>query len=502
VIVITHDPNWVLDAHRLASLPTGTSSEEKQRDRTGKHLEYLMNTSLRGKVRLRLAGDIHNYQRHIPAPWAAAVTSNRSPATRAAGMPPVLIVSGGGGAFLHPTHCLGGETLTSVAGTGGTDYVRACAYPSGSVSHALTMQILSKFRRRNWRFDVIGGLLYLSLAHPLFTACETSHAGIATITKSSGSLQLVAAFLSDTVFNEIPYLLSSSTLSSTVFLGFVVVCIMSVDSGKVGVKFWFGTCHAVVHLFCAAAVNVAIEYCFALLSVHGNLGNDGLYLLWNKFSARFPSGAVSVDFVGSLTFGIVPAFLSISMLILDASNSQVVLRHQLCNASDVNSSWPSDAAPPPFSLYRLLYWALRSSWYWVLACPVMSGVVAIYLWVSVGYLGFHWNEGFSSLQHTGYKNFLRLKVRSDGNLDVYAIGIKKPTTRWVLDAKHKKDAMMAEAAARNGDFYPAHEWENPSRWKPQERRSVHRMLKRVGRGKKPPNAHPEVRVIDHCMIQR
>jgi hypothetical protein len=31
----------------------------------------------------------------------------------------MLVISGGGGAFLHPTHCLGGKRLTSVAGTNG-----------------------------------------------------------------------------------------------------------------------------------------------------------------------------------------------------------------------------------------------------------------------------------------------------------------------------------------------------------------------------------------------
>lgn len=35
-----------------------------------------MNTKLKGKVRIRLAGDVHNYMRHIPVP-----ASNDTPST-------------------------------------------------------------------------------------------------------------------------------------------------------------------------------------------------------------------------------------------------------------------------------------------------------------------------------------------------------------------------------------------------------------------------------------
>jgi hypothetical protein len=64
----------------------------------------------------------------------------------------------------------------------------------------------------------------------------------------------------------------------------------------------------------------------------------------------------------------------------------------------------------------LIYLFLRLVWFWILACPIVSTVIAAYLWLSVGYLGMHWNEGFSSLQHSGYKNFVRMKIKKNGDL--------------------------------------------------------------------------------------
>lgn len=51
VILLTHTPRWVLDVYE-----TRQKSEEK--------LQHLMSTALRGRVALRLAGDVHNYMRH------------------------------------------------------------------------------------------------------------------------------------------------------------------------------------------------------------------------------------------------------------------------------------------------------------------------------------------------------------------------------------------------------------------------------------------------------
>mmetsp|Transcript_4049 Transcript_4049/g.7952 ORF Transcript_4049/g.7952 Transcript_4049/m.7952 type:complete len:142 (-) Transcript_4049:1022-1447(-) len=105
VIIVTHEPHWVLDSEYNAD----QLAEENLRE--------LMDTHLKGKVRLRLAGDLHHYTRHSPVFSSSPPlpkTSIRSisltdrghcyDATRSvATNDPELIVSGGGGAFLHGT---------------------------------------------------------------------------------------------------------------------------------------------------------------------------------------------------------------------------------------------------------------------------------------------------------------------------------------------------------------------------------------------------------------
>ena len=135
--------------------------------------------------------DVHNYMRHVPvvekkevaskveeAWWSgveeetrARAADEQSPPPSPPPPPPQLIISGGGGAFLHPTHCLGNETLERVAGTGGIDYERIKCFPDATTSSSLSIQNLFQFRKRNWRFDAVGGLAYLIMTYPLFSGC-------------------------------------------------------------------------------------------------------------------------------------------------------------------------------------------------------------------------------------------------------------------------------------------------------------------------------------------
>ena len=60
------------------------------------NLTELIRTHLRGKVKLRLAGDLHHYTRHVPfSSKKSAPGMSTDKNTSAA---PVLIVAGGGGA--------------------------------------------------------------------------------------------------------------------------------------------------------------------------------------------------------------------------------------------------------------------------------------------------------------------------------------------------------------------------------------------------------------------
>jgi hypothetical protein len=61
-----------------------------------------------------------------------------------------------------------------------------------------------------------------------------------------------------------------------------------------------------------------------------------------------------------------------------------------------------------------------------LASAVASGVVfGLYLLTSLGLLGRHANEAFSSMRIEGYKSFLRLHIGTKGELKVYPVGLAK-----------------------------------------------------------------------------
>ncbi|MFN0112127.1 MAG: hypothetical protein ACKVZH_24965 [Blastocatellia bacterium] len=51
-------------------------------------------------------------------------------------------------------------------------------------------------------------------------------------------------------------------------------------------------------------------------------------------------------------------------------------------------------------------------------------IMGLYLLISLNLYGRHMNEAFSSLQIEGWKNFLRMKIDTTGNLTIYPIGIK------------------------------------------------------------------------------
>jgi len=57
-------------------------------------------------------------------------------------------------------------------------------------------------------------------------------------------------------------------------------------------------------------------------------------------------------------------------------------------------------------------------------------IMAFYLWFSLNVLGRHSNEAFSSLQIEDWKNFLRIRMDSQGALTIYPIGIDRAPRAW------------------------------------------------------------------------
>eukprot|EP01084_Bolivina_argentea_P265313 449677_1 len=85
VIIITHIPGWIIQDHKGKPF--------------GKNLKYLVEAVIgKHKLKLRLAGDLHNYTRHEIMTGDDDIDIQNDDDDAA-----LLVVSGGGGAFLHAT---------------------------------------------------------------------------------------------------------------------------------------------------------------------------------------------------------------------------------------------------------------------------------------------------------------------------------------------------------------------------------------------------------------
>ncbi|KAL7552792.1 hypothetical protein ACHAWF_016043, partial [Thalassiosira exigua] len=151
VIIVSHVPHWVLNEYE-------NHSKDSERET---NLSELVRTHLRGRVKMRLAGDLHHYTRHMPVNTSGHTDVKTSEK-------PVLIVCGGGGAFLHPTHCFQEQIKV---GEEKQVYARVCAYPSAKVSRHLSWLNLWQFRWRNWRFDILWAITHFGVASSLFPLC-------------------------------------------------------------------------------------------------------------------------------------------------------------------------------------------------------------------------------------------------------------------------------------------------------------------------------------------
>lgn len=463
VIVVTHDPSWILDVY----------DRRQEREEEPRYLDLLLNRpSVRSKLRLRLSGDIHNYTRHEPK-RSGENTGNKSTNRNDA---PTLIVSGGGGAyvfsriysivirspraeadahtrsiiffarhdarFLHPTHVgpLGKDDFVYNEQT----YEEKCAFPSVETSYNLSFENIWKFRKRNILFDLTGGMLYLFLAFPLFSACNMTTVDTIVQTPESSwvcagrsdscyfwramfgfEIESMVGLLRITcsvVANEI--LVHNVKAVFTCWLIMIALC----DASHMLKKLTIGTIHAGVHVFCASFCAVFLQW---ILETLNRMPDDHERMRWNEsvvldgqftteWSERFPDLAAAFDTFGSYTFGFAPALLKWTTIVLNSPRSIVVLQSKLCNEAETDEY-----------VHHNLYLLFRSLWFWVLACPLCAIVFGSYLAISVGFLSIHWNEGFSSLQSFNYKNFTRLRIdRRSGDLEIFAIGLSKSPTQW------------------------------------------------------------------------
>ncbi|DAZ93441.1 TPA: hypothetical protein N0F65_003138 [Lagenidium giganteum] len=480
VIIVTHEPRWLLDVYESTD-----KSEEK--------LSYLIKNILKDRVAVRLAGDIHNYTRHSlvhddstktrrpsadqsarsqdnhhktpptsprrsprhllsptrkhfphmydddkPEAKTAPTEGARSKRPRPAEH---LIVSGGGGAFLHPTHAPRCNNIKSY----GANYKQEACYPPVHVSERYALLNVFGFRRINWRFDIIGGLGYFAIVCSMFPRCSVSQI-YASPTWSEAAVRFAAELLQ--VLYE---MVAHSYISLATCVGMVVVLTVFADCNRLWKKCATGIVVSLVHCIAAFTILLVFECMFEIATVRGLLGREGSHSLYHSFTSALPDFSVLAAYDVLNLHQLYAVFLKYCMTIFDVPEVAAIHRIKICESGFD-------------TLSRMEVWAYYLSvfpYFWVLATPVVAAVFGIYLYVSLGFFECHYNEAFSALRISSYKNFLRLHFDANGDLEVFAFGIDKMPRKWC------RDPDWSGGSHKHGERdLPSYKWPKPSYWKP------------------------------------
>ncbi|VVB07680.1 unnamed protein product [Arabis nemorensis] len=414
VIIITHEPNWLLDWYWSGD--------------TGKNVRHLICDVLKYRCKLRMAGDLHHYMRH-------SCTQSDGPAHVEH-----LLVNGCGGAFLHPTH-----VFSNFSKFYGASYGSKAAYPSFDDSSKIALGNILKFRKKNWQFDFIGGIIYFILVFSLFPQCKLAH--ILRGDSFSGHLE---SFLG-TVWSAFVYVMEQSYVSFTGVLVLLITAITFVPS-KISRKkrVVIGILHVAAHLMAALILMLMLELGIEICIQHNLLANSGYHTLYQWYKSveneHFPDPTGLRARMEQWTFGLYPACIKYLMSAFDVPEVMAVTRTNICKKG-MESLSRSGA---------VIYYASVFLYFWVFSTPVVSMVFGSYLYICINWLHIHFDEAFSSLRIANYKSFTRFHIKADGDIEVFTLAVDKVPKDWKLDkdwdSEQKQSGLMS------------HKREFPSKW--------------------------------------
>ncbi|XP_075479193.1 uncharacterized protein LOC142520106 isoform X1 [Primulina tabacum] len=415
VIIMTHEPNWLLDWY--------------WEDTSGKNVTHLICDHLKGRCKLRMAGDLHHYMRHSYVQSEKPVHVQH------------LLVNGCGGAFLHPTH-----VFSNFNNLYGTTYESKASYPSFEDSSRIALGNILKFRKKNWQFDTIGGFLYFILAFSMFPQCKLGH----MLRDDTFSGHLRSFFGS--VWDAFIYMLGWSYVSSAGAFLLLVIAITFVPS-KVSRKrrIIIGILHVSAHLAAALILMLLLELGIETCIRHKLLANSGYHTLYEWYrsveSEHFPDPTGLRARMEQWTFGLYPACIKYLMSAFDVPEVMAVTRKNICkNGMD---SLPRGGAA--------IYYASVFLYFWVFSTPIVSLIFGSYLYICINWLHIHFDEAFSSLRIANYKSFTRFHIDRKGDLEVFTLAVDKVPKEWKLDPNWEGESKQPQ----NLSYLRKH----PSKWR-------------------------------------
>lgn len=386
IILCIAEPDWVKARPNVKNLRDGLFYFERK---LAEQLTQEDGTRRDVRVVLRLAGDLHHYRRHesveLPHPSDEDLKQNPNHATSGDSYVVQNITSGGGGAFLHPTHEIDAERSEQRATGDVRQYPAGFAKPIHFVCQKdgvfPSFEESEKLTRNNRQFAIRNPKMWLSL----------------------GIVYVV-------IFNVILFLHSiPRDLWIVILLGVLWLLLRK------------GTMQ------------------FALSEASGEVGeakrgrSRGVY---HSESRQDKAKAFGRRHGWA-------QFLLLLALSLGSIQLYDVLRGLIADRIHELTPW----SPLPFGIRQLcdlVTQTLHAEWESVLRFGIALLTAALgsfltmlvfglYLLLALNHsaLRLHANGAFASLRIRDYKNFLRIRLDASG-LSVYPIGIRKVPTLWTL----------------------------------------------------------------------
>jgi hypothetical protein len=307
------------------------------------------------KIAVFIAGDLHHYRRHE----ALDESSTQK------------ITTGGGGAFLHPTHPgrFGTDVSTLEEKSSGRIFQKKAVWPPEDVSRRLCWRnLIFPYLKGNgsWRFGFLtAGLYFLTTLAVVsdFHHIERTALGLRAII----SLKNIVGTTLHTVLN------SPTTLFWVLFtiLGFVLFT----DTHSKAYRWIMGSLHAFAHIISAFALAlVSIYFAINLASATSRLNNPQV----KGGPFHWVYTATQGEHVFHLDLRIL---LAVFLILLGGY-------------------------------------------------VIGSFIQGLYLLISLNLFGRHFNEAFSTIAVEDWKSFLKLKIDAAGDLFIYPIGIRRVPRKW------------------------------------------------------------------------
>ena len=314
--------------------------------------ELVINKIKRYRVKLRIAGDIHHYTRHEVKYGDDGET---------------LIVSGGGGAFMHSTNSPFEKDITF----NDNIYERVEAYPNPKVSEYLEYDNLFRFRIKNIGFDIIGGMLYYLAGFSLFPYCKSTSNDDAKLHERI-ILMMHECFMT---------VLFNSKVSLIIW-----ICII------IGFYLWIGN-------------YVALYFRIPITIIHAFIHITTIIVL-------FITMETMIQYSQALDIFTSDSYSSINIFTI-----HINAKHNLCQnkSSTINT---------------LTYYLSSYIIFHIMSTPIVSLYLGIYAYISGIYMG-RFDNLSAGLKIEGYKNFLRFHIQKNGTLKCYVIGISKSPSKWI-----------------------------------------------------------------------